>query len=64
MTTFVTSVVGNSFFNIPADKQPTNKFLKKKDEDKPLSEQVLGRVFSEIKKHEKQQSDQEQQEEK
>ena len=52
---FVTTVQGKGFFKIPNDKQPTNKFLKKKDDDKTLAEKVLDKVFSEFKneKHEK-----------
>ncbi|QGQ97043.1 hypothetical protein EHS13_20210 [Paenibacillus psychroresistens] len=51
-SSFVTSVQGRGYFNLPSDKQPTNKFLKKKDDDKTLTEKVLGKVFSEYT-HEK-----------
>jgi hypothetical protein len=47
---FVTSVRGNGYFNLPPEKKPTNKFLKRKDDDRPLAEKVLGKVFSEYKR--------------
>lgn len=57
-TSFVTAVHGKSYFNLPIDKQPTNKFLKKKDDDKSLAEKVLDKVFSEyMPKKQENQSD-------
>lgn len=50
-TPYVTAVQSNGFFKLPPDKQPTNRFLKKKEDDRPLSEQVLGKVFNEYKDH-------------